>query len=695
MAWAPNQLEKVLTLPGTDTAASTQVEGRLVAPASGANYQLMVYSVADRTQRLQLLSRLRGHPGVHFVELDAEVQFQAVTQPVHFELLGFPQPGSWNPLQFGCDQVPVAIIDTGVDQSHPDLSHVDFLVSRNLINLSAEASDGSGHGTHIAGLVAAQANEQAGVAGLCSSAALLNYKFLDGQGSGRISDAIAAMDAALVSGARVINASWVISAYRQSLFDSVQRADQQGVYVVAAAGNAGSNNDLIDVFPAVFSQQLKHVIAVANAASDKALFQGPGSSNYGLQTVDLAAPGWNLLSTWLQGGYQRQTGTSLAAPLVSAALAALIQQNPGYPSAAYRAALVNSLRAGEAADFERFLKYPGTLDVLQLLKGAEAEVFRPAWFNYWWLEGVPVLNFQGYRLDEVTDAWMIFAEGNRLPVQLVRQEPGSLQVELPANWQEGELVFELAGDLGRLQPINFALMDSGSSLFLDFNSIDEIKTLPSEEKSYELEWCEEEVCSTDYYGYPLKVTREEYSASQQGAWAIGVKGDGDEKRLLIYAEDFSDSWSFFIGTQGRDRFVGLAYQKNEGEWADLTAADGYSQLSPRHANWVLTEASGHPYAVSSAVGEQLTLRPVITAAGSSSCFIATQVYGDPQAPQVEALRGVRDEWLMHSLLGRWLVARYYELSPALVDWMQDKPRLQALVRWGLDGLIAVLNLKRI
>src|SRR5262249_34096186 len=146
-----------------------------------------------------------------------------------------------------------------------------------------------------------------GVAGTNWNVQLMAAQFIDSSGFGSDLAAAQAMDYAVDHGAKVINASWGGYGWDPIIANAIQYANQHGVIVVAAAGNFGTNNDTNPFTPASYSAQYPNVIAVAAINSTGAL---AGWSDYGAATVQLAAPGVNILST-LNGGYGTMSGTSM------------------------------------------------------------------------------------------------------------------------------------------------------------------------------------------------------------------------------------------------------------------------------------------------------------------------------------------------------------------------------------------------
>lgn len=219
--------------------------------------------------------------------------------------------------------VKVAIIDTGIDQDHADL--VDNLKGGvNFVSKSPAKpadpnhwNDDNGHGTHVAGIVAAVDNE-IGVIGVAPEAHLYAVKVLNNRGSGYTSDVIAGIDWAVNNGMQVVNMSLGSASDVQALHDAVDAAYAAGVVLVAAAGNSGdgdgSTNEV--VYPAKYSS----VIAVAATASDDST---PTWSSEGAE-VELAAPGVSIRSTWNDGLYNTISGTSMATPHAAGTVALVL-----------------------------------------------------------------------------------------------------------------------------------------------------------------------------------------------------------------------------------------------------------------------------------------------------------------------------------------------------------------------------------
>ena len=249
----------------------------------------------------------------------------------------------------GAGEVIVAVIDSGVDINHPDLSSIiwsndneipnngidddsnGFIDDVNGWDFTSEydntPQDEHGHGTHVSGTIAAIRNNNLGIAGVADNVKIMPLRFLDKDGNGVTSWAIAALEYAVANGAQISNNSWGGGGYEPALYSAITAAQQQNHLFVAAAGNSGQNSDINPMYPAAYD--LSNIISVAAINSNGGL---AGFSNYGINSVDIAAPGVSILSTMSENStacsssppcYISWQGTSMAAPHV-AGVAALI-----------------------------------------------------------------------------------------------------------------------------------------------------------------------------------------------------------------------------------------------------------------------------------------------------------------------------------------------------------------------------------
>lgn len=208
--------------------------------------------------------------------------------------------------------IKVGIIDTGIDIKHPDLVS-NLKGGASTVWYTGSYNDDNGHGTHVAGIVAAL-NNTLGVVGVGPQIDLYGVKVLDRNGSGYLSDVIEGLDWAIQNKMQVVNMSLGTSSDVQSLHDAVQRVNAAGIVQVAAAGNSGG----AVIYPAAYSE----VIAVsATDSTDKiASWSSRGTE------VDLAAPGVSIYSTYKGQTYKTLSGTSMASPHVAGAAALVLTQ---------------------------------------------------------------------------------------------------------------------------------------------------------------------------------------------------------------------------------------------------------------------------------------------------------------------------------------------------------------------------------
>lgn len=236
-------------------------------------------------------------------------------------------PEAWE-MSAGSNTVIVAVIDEAVDATHPDLQGV--VIDYKKFNIGPAAYE---HGTHVAGTIAANDNAL-GVVGVAPNVKIMSLSFL-GKNGGSTSNAILAINYARDNGAHIINASWGGGAYSQALKDAIESF---GGPFVAAAGNSGVNTDSAPHYPSSYSSSnIVSVAAVANTG------QMPSFSNYGITSVDVGAPGVDIVSTY-PGGYAYMSGTSMATPHVAGVLALMKSVKPEATTSALIQALYTSGR---------------------------------------------------------------------------------------------------------------------------------------------------------------------------------------------------------------------------------------------------------------------------------------------------------------------------------------------------------------
>lgn len=246
----------------------------------------------------------------------------------------------------GSTNVIVAVIDSGIRYTHRDLAsqmwrnpgeipgngrdddrdgYIDNVFGINAITGSGNPFDRNDHGTHVAGTIGAAANNGHPHVGVAWNTRLMACKFLDRFGSGSTSDAIECINFAVDNGARILNNSWGGIEFSQAMLDAIARARDRGVFVVAAAGNEGRDNDRFPSYPGSF--QLDNVISVGAVDRDGVLAD---FSNFGSRSVHVAAPGVDIFSTGSRSDtdYEVISGSSMATAHASGVAALLLSRFP-------------------------------------------------------------------------------------------------------------------------------------------------------------------------------------------------------------------------------------------------------------------------------------------------------------------------------------------------------------------------------
>lgn len=310
----------------------------------------------------QAVRRYENAAGIEYAEPDFKIYPEDVTpnDPRFDELYGLENTGqtggtpnadiaatdAWEQTT-GSEETVIAVIDTGVQRGHPDLRGNMWINEDEKYKNGSDddgngyeedrygwdfynddktvydSDDGDKHGTHVAGTIGAEADNDKGVTGVNWDVSIMPLKFI-GPEYGSVSGAVEALDYAVDNGATISNNSWGFREYDSKTFkDALDRAEEEGHLFVAAAGNADNDNDENPRYPNSYDNE--NIISVAATDDEDRL---ASFSNYGEESVDLGAPGVSILSTLPGGGYGKYSGTSMATPHVAGVAALLKSADP-------------------------------------------------------------------------------------------------------------------------------------------------------------------------------------------------------------------------------------------------------------------------------------------------------------------------------------------------------------------------------
>jgi len=351
------------------TRVVTLPPGRTVRLWSKAVENLCVMDVPEGAVQ-NVLAELADDPTVLYAEPDYKVEFTGIPNDPDFgsqwALLNTGQtvdndpglPGAdmgaieaWD-LWTGDPEFRIAVTDTGINWAHPDLAAniwtnpgeiaangidddqngwIDDIHGYSTFAGHGSPFDTDGHGTHIAGVIGAASNNGSGIAGLNWHCQLVALKVGSERDGAYISAILEAIDYILAMDIRVSNNSWgCYQCFSQSLFDAIEKLERAGHIFIAAAGNGfiglGTDNDRFPFYPA--SYDLANIVAVASINNND---RKPKSSNYGLRSVEIGAPGVNIYSTYTGTSYAFLDGTSMATAQVTGVVGLMISRQPDRP----------------------------------------------------------------------------------------------------------------------------------------------------------------------------------------------------------------------------------------------------------------------------------------------------------------------------------------------------------------------------
>lgn len=302
-----------------------------------------VYRIIDAisaTVPSEAIDIIKKNPDVEYVEIDEKVFAHNYRIPIGTcqEIKILKQITPWGINRIGSrlvnaagntgQGVKIAILDTGIDKDHEDLSK-NFKGGYNFVDNNTDLTDINGHGTHVAGIIAAEDND-IGVVGVAPDAHIYSVKILDYAASGSASNLVAGMEWAMENNMEMVNASLGSDSNSISFRRSIEKAYNSGILIVAAAGNSGNGmgtGDNID-FPAKYNEVIS--VGATDINDKRARFSSTGPS------LELSAPGVDIPSTLPKNKYGTLSGTSMAAPHVTGVAALIMKASPGMSNTGVR-----------------------------------------------------------------------------------------------------------------------------------------------------------------------------------------------------------------------------------------------------------------------------------------------------------------------------------------------------------------------
>ncbi len=352
----------------SDTIGLNSSRSALCTESADSHNDLFVATLnsTDSSVTKNTLETLRADPRVEYAVPDVIMQTCTVkTNDPEYLSTGYmalnaiKADKAWE-ITTGSDEVVVGIMDSGIDGTHEDLKNnlwVNPTPNRNgykndihgynfVEECGGAPTDINGHGTHVSGIIGAEGNNGIGVCGISRNVSLVWLGVADEAGRIALSDAVEAINYADNLGIPIINASWGGYASFNNFEDFRPLREAIATYdglILASSGNNGISCDTCPFYPASFD--LPNIISVGasgfGTASDPSNVSRAGFSNYGFKNVDLVAPGQDILSTWPENKYEKQSGTSMAAPMATGVAALIKAEHPEYTASQIKEALLN------------------------------------------------------------------------------------------------------------------------------------------------------------------------------------------------------------------------------------------------------------------------------------------------------------------------------------------------------------------
>lgn len=392
--YEPSNTKKLLSLKAGNKIKKIGSKSYSVKKKRNRNKSVIYSRKRNPCNKIKKIPGLKCEPDFEQrINLVPSDYYYSIMWHLHHATYGINAPAAWD-ITTGSNNVVIGVLDSGTLTSHPDLTanlwvnpgevqgngidddvngYIDDVYGINAISDNGNVTDDNGHGTHVAGTIGAVSNSD-GVVGVTWNVKILTGKFLGSDGRGWTSDAIQALDYMndlKQSGLNIvaINHSWGGSGYSTALYNEFTRSQSLGILHPAAAGNGGEdnvgdNNDITPHYPSSYNQDA--IISVANLTNSGVLNT---SSNFGATSVDIAAPGTSIASTYhINPWYVYMTGTSMATPVVTGIIALIASEYPHLSYLQIKNCITSTIRSIPALP----IQYPGTVNAHAALTCAGA-----------------------------------------------------------------------------------------------------------------------------------------------------------------------------------------------------------------------------------------------------------------------------------------------------------------------------------
>jgi subtilisin family serine protease len=314
--------------------------------------QIYLIQIPEKESVIHALKRLRNFKSIDIVEPNYIRHAKFLPNDPLFDnqyyLQTIQSQQAWD-ITSGSSSILIAVIDSGIDYNHEDIlnniwknlnedwsngspghngidddgdGYVDNYYGINTIDNSGNTMDILGHGTHVAGIIGAVGNNGIGIAGINFNVSMMPLKIIDDEGNGTVAEEIEAIEYARKNNVRIMNMSF--GGYDYSEIEKSVIESSTDILFIASAGNEKNNNDSNPLYPASYAASNMISVAATDANDNLASF-----SNFGIRSVDIAAPGVNILSTFPGDSYESLSGTSMSAPVVTGVAGLILTSNSG------------------------------------------------------------------------------------------------------------------------------------------------------------------------------------------------------------------------------------------------------------------------------------------------------------------------------------------------------------------------------